>query len=96
MSTRTTSPDGKENRVTSEDIGKGAMCKYELEFPSIAAEYDEYEILEYLFSRHSKAVGNYPVTQYNDVLGDTAIHLAAKYAGSKVLKFLLNTAMVMS
>ena len=40
MSTRTTSPDGKENRVTSEDIGKGAMCKYELEFPSIAAEYD--------------------------------------------------------
>ena len=40
MSTRVTSPDGLENRVESKDIGSGAMCKYKLEFPSIAAEYD--------------------------------------------------------
>ena len=40
MSTRTTSPDGNENKVTSSDLTKGAMCKYSLEFPTLAAEYD--------------------------------------------------------
>ena len=40
MQTRKTSPDGKENRVTSKDIGNGGICKYQLEFPTIAAEYD--------------------------------------------------------
>lgn len=40
MSTRTTSPDGEENRLNSADLGRGAMCKYQIKFPSIAAEYD--------------------------------------------------------
>ena len=40
MSTRTTSPDGEENRLNSVDLGRGAMCKYQIKFPSIAAEYD--------------------------------------------------------
>ena len=40
MSTRQTSPNGKENKVKSDDIGTGAICKYQLQFPSIAAEYD--------------------------------------------------------
>ena len=40
MSTRTTSPDGVENILLSADLGRGAMCKYQIKFPSIAAEYD--------------------------------------------------------
>ena len=62
---------------------------------SIAAEFDEYEILEYLFSQHSKAVGEFPVIQYNDTNGDNALHLASKYAGTKILRFLLNKAIDM-
>ena len=40
MSTRTTSPDGEENKLLSADLGRGSMCKYQIKFPSIAAEYD--------------------------------------------------------
>ena len=60
---------------------------------SIAAEYDELEILKYLFTKHSTAKNSYPVTSYNDSLGDNALHVAAKFGGLDVFKFLLTTAM---
>lgn len=39
-STKTTSPDGNENKVSAEGLSSGKMCKYKLEFPQLAAEYD--------------------------------------------------------
>jgi len=57
----------------------------------IAAEFDEIEILEYLYEIHQNSKTQYPITKYNDELGDTALTIAAKFSTLNTVKFLIET-----
>ena len=55
----------------------------------IAAEFEEIEILEYLYKIHQNNKTQCPITQYNDELGDNALTITAKFSSLKIFKFLV-------